>query len=769
VPRKLSLVVLAAALGLCGWAANAEAQKPPPPPPPPPSEPAEPQAGTVEGVATPPADPGEVRVRAESYEQVAKGHIEARGLVDLNLAGMRIQADKADIFEVTHPDGKQGHRVVAEGNVAFIRGDERLGGETLEMDDTGHGFLTNAVGYIEPGVFVEGRRVERVDDKVYKVEGGRFTSCSQPNPRWGFQTSTAEIQVNDKLKATNAVFKLKGIPIFYTPYLVYPISHDGRSSGILFPHFGYSSYRGYNTGTGFFWVNGRSADQTFYADYWSKLGNGYGHELRYVLQSPSRGNFRTYVFDVKGASELDYDLDWNALQILPGKVKVALNVRQYSDLLFQQRYQDDFNAATSRTQRWQGSIEKDLKLAVLSAYADTTSTYFGTDYTHVNGRLPGLALRRFPRQIGWGKVVVGLDATAERLQYGDEANVDYWARFDVAPYISRPFNLSFLEFTPSARYRYTRYGASYGTSLDENGDEFTAIVGPPLDRSFYETQVEMRGPTFAKVWDTPDFAYSERFKHVIGPEVAWTYRSRVEDFNSIPKFDGNDYFLGTNQITYSLVQRFFAKRLGPSGKSQPFEFLTWRLMQTYYVQISDGQNNFDPNYSSSAFGPGFKPEHLSPLLSRVKLKPTPGFSIDYNVEYDVNFKQFRRNSVYATFNASRAWLQGGWARSVRLSENVEERTVGSHTLRGQAGIELWPKRFFLEGSGDYDIKNDILYQFRAQVRYAVQCCGFTVEYIRFNYNGRDEKQWRFNLNLANIGSMGNFLGVGQGSAGGAYR
>jgi LPS-assembly protein len=99
------------------------------------------------------------------------------------------------------------------------------------MDDTGHGFLTNAVGYIEPGVFVEGRRVERVDDKTYKVEGGRFTSCSQPNPRWGFQTSTAEIQVDDKVKATNAVFKLKGIPIFYTPYLVYPISHDGRSSG----------------------------------------------------------------------------------------------------------------------------------------------------------------------------------------------------------------------------------------------------------------------------------------------------------------------------------------------------------------------------------------------------------------------------------------------------------------------------------------------------------------------------------------------------------
>ena len=49
---------------------------------------------------------------------------------------------------------------------------------------------------------------------------------------------------------------------------------------------------------------------------------------------------------------------------------------------------------------------------------------------------------------------------------------------------------------------------------------------------------------------------------------------------------------------------------------------------------------------------------------------------------------------------------------------------------------------------------------RGQLRYAVQCCGFTVEYIRYNWNGRDEKQWRFNLELANVGSIGNFLGAG---------
>jgi lipopolysaccharide assembly outer membrane protein LptD (OstA) len=560
---------------------------------------------------------------------------------------------------------------------------------------------------------------------------------------------------------------VKGLPVFYLPYVYYPISSDGRTTGFLFPHFGYSSYRGFNMGTGFFWAMGRSADQTFYADYWSEIGYGYGHELRYMRQSPSNGVFRTYVFDVKGAEELDYDFDWNALQILPGSVKASVNVRQYSDILFQQRYQDDFNRASSRTERWSGSLEKDLKLAVLSAYSDSTRVYFGTDYVRVNGRLPGLSLRRFPRQIGWGKFVVGMQAKAERIQYGNEEQVDNWARFDFAPYLSRPFALSFLEFTPSVGYRYTRYGTSYATTLDENDEEVTTFTGPPLNRSYFESQVEMRGPTFARVWDTPGFAYSERFKHTIGPEVVWTYRTRVEDFYDIPKFDGDDYILGTNQVSYSLVQRFFAKRRSGGGKPQAYEFMNWRLMQTYYVQISDGQNNFDPNYSSSAFGPGFKPEHLSPLMSRLRVRPTPDLAADFHVEYDVNFKQVRRTSLALNLAGPRASLTGGWSRSVRLSEDPSQRIVGAESLRGNASLELFRDRFFLEGSADYDLKNDLLWQMRAQARYQVQCCGLLVEFIRYNWNGRDEKQWRFNLELANVGSIGSFLGAGRGS--GAYR
>jgi LPS-assembly protein len=714
-------------------------------------------------------EPGEMRVRAESYEQVEKGHWEARGFVDLRLSDFRVQADRADVTEEEQPDGTKKQHMVAEGNVVFLRGPERLAGDRLEMDDSGHGFLTNGIGYVEPGVFVEGRRVERIDDRTYRVEGGKFTSCAQPNPRWMFKSSNAKIKVEDKIIAKNVLFEVKGVPAFYIPYLYYPIRKDGRSTGFLFPHFGYSSYRGFEVGSGFFWAAGRTWDQTFYADSYSKLGYGFGHELRYLEKSPSRGSFRTYVFDANDRPSLDYDLDWNALQMLPGNVKASVSVRRYSDLLFQQRFHDNFNLATNRTEHYSVNLERDLKLAVLSAYADSTSTFFGTDYKHVNGHLPGVSLRRFPRQLGWGGIVFGLEATADSLQYGDLTRVDRYLRMDVGPTLSRPLSLSFLDVTPQVAYRFTRYGSSYAT--DEAGT--SGLFGSALNRSFFETSLDVRGPTFSRVFETPGFSYSERFKHTIGPEFNWTYRTRVNDFNAIPKFDGEDYYLGTNQISFSLVQRFFAKRPSRTGKGKkaPYEFFTWRLMQTYYVQIADGQSNFDPNYSSSAFGPGLKPEHLSPLMSKMRFRPSPGFSTDFAVEYDVNFKQVRRTSLYGNWSQPRFNLTGGWSRSVRLSEDPAKRIVGAESLRGGGAFEVLRKRFSVEGSADYDVKNKTLWQMRGQLHYAVQCCGFVVEHIRYNWNGRQEKQWRFNLELANIGSIGNFSGAnaGGGSQGRSYR
>jgi hypothetical protein len=129
-------------------------------------------------------------------------------------------------------------------------------------------------------------------------------------------------------------------------------------------------------------------------------------------------------------------------------------------------------------------------------------------------------------------------------------------RFDGFPTLSQPFSVSFLQVDPRAS-PLTRYG----NSSAEDG----SVTGPALDRAFFEGSVEARGPTFSRVFVSGG---QPKVKHVIGPEFTLTYRSAVDDFDLIPKFDGLDQFLGTNQVEYALVDQVLVKRPGPAGSSR---------------------------------------------------------------------------------------------------------------------------------------------------------------------------------------------------------
>jgi LPS-assembly protein len=698
--------------------------------------------------------PGEVRVKAES-QGGERGHYQASGNVELRSGDFRILSDRMDVYEFDRPDGTKGKKVIAVGNVVFLHEEERLAGERLTMDlDAGTGVFENAHGYMEPGILVEGRRIERIDAVTYRVEGGKFTACTQPDPRWGFTTTSAKILVNDKVLAKNVVFKVKQVPALYFPFLVYPIKDDQRSSGILFPHFGSSTIRGFNVGTGFFWAMGRSADQTFYADRYSKAGYGVGHELRWALDSPSRGTLKSYAFSPQEGSIWDYDFDWNAIQVLPGRARASLVVRRYSNTLFQTRYQDNFNLATSRTERILLSVQRNFSFANFQASAEDNRVFF-SDNTRINRRLPSVRLNRQPKRIGRTPFVLGLEARAERLGRGDDEGIAEYARFDLLPDFSLPFSTTFLQVTPRLRARYTRYGASL-TELSTDD-----ATGPSLDRRYLEGSVSVSGPTFSRVFDTPGGAYTDKFKHVLGPEVTWSYRTPVDEFLSIPKFDGVDQQLGTHQVDYGLVQRLYARRPGPSGKLAPWEFLSWTLYQTYYIKIAEGQNEFDPNYSSNIFGPGGVPDHNSPIRSRVRVRPARAITGTFDLEYDVNFEQIRNLSLGGAVAGERGSLETSWNRANRVAVDPRDRRTIRNFVRGATSFQVLPRRLTLEGSANYDYVNRSLLQSVARLRWDVQCCGFMVETIQFNYNGRDERQFRFSIELANIGSIGNFMGDEQ--------
>jgi LPS-assembly protein len=285
--------------------------------------------------------------------------------------------------------------------------------------------------------------------------------------------------------------------------------------------------------------------------------------------------------------------------------------------------------------------------------------------------------------------------------------------------------------------------------LDDQRD----YIEESLDRRYYELRFDMRGPTFARVFNTPGNFYADRYKHVIEPQLVWSYRSRVEDFDFVPKFDSKDYVPGTNQLSFSLVNRFYAKRQAEGGgSSTPVEFLTWVLAQRYFFDIN--ASLYDSQFSTPYFTPDGTPSSRSPITSKLVFRPGRSLSASWNLEYDVNFNQLRSVSLVGTF-ASGRWgtTRGLWSRRNLLpSDRVR------HNLRGIANLRL-TGRIHTNLDIAYDLVQKRMTQIRTGVDYNVQCCGFTFEFSRFSYGTfRDENLFRFGVTLANVGSFGTMLG-----------
>src|SRR6185436_10773701 len=103
----------------------------------------------------------------------------------------------------------------------------------------------------------------------------------------------------------------------------------------------------------------------------TQFGWGFGHELRYALRQPSRGTFRTYLFrnDADGQATRGHTLNWNAIQLLPWKVKASVQVNESSTLLLQEQVQDALEYATQRSRFSTVSLQRSFGPTLLTLLA----------------------------------------------------------------------------------------------------------------------------------------------------------------------------------------------------------------------------------------------------------------------------------------------------------------------------------------------------------------------------------------------------------------
>jgi len=148
--------------------------------------------------------------------------------------------------------------------------------------------------------FVNENDVWLFSDKAHRLDGQYtlgttiLSSCDMNNPLWKMVFSHALYDSEAKyMKVYGAKVYFADIPVFYSPYLAFS---SKRSSGLLFPLFGYSAKEGFVYEQPIFWAISPSMDMEFNPQIRTSRSVGLYSTFRFVDTAHSSGKLRVGYF-----------------------------------------------------------------------------------------------------------------------------------------------------------------------------------------------------------------------------------------------------------------------------------------------------------------------------------------------------------------------------------------------------------------------------------------------------------------------------------------
>jgi LPS-assembly protein len=711
------------------------------------------------------------------------------------LQGVQIDCDDVQLFADEVEIFSDADRARATGNVLFVSGTSRVSADRLDFNTrtkTGTFFVASGIANIEnrgidrslfgtqePDAYFWGETIEKLGPKTYRITRGGFTTCVQPTPRWQMVANSVTLTLEKHAVLTNMVLKVKDVPVFYLPAMYYPINKQDRATGLLIPIYGSSNIKGQTISNAFFWAINRSQDATLYHNFYSKTGQSFGGEYRYIQSAASSGNVQTSIVREHEATYRlpngtdnvvpgidSYTVNGTVLQQLPGSLRLTGSANYFSSLVAQQRYQQNIYNATNRTRSFGMNLVRNWGANNISGTIDRNETFTNDSDSTVFGSRPRVSYSRGEKQIA--KLPVYFGTTAEYVTLVRTANVGTrqtdlgLSRADLFPRIRIPFTkLPYLTFNSSIGFRETYWSQS----LTDRA-EGSLRAPDSIHRRYFQFATTITGPVLTKIFNTPGSTYAQKFKHVIEPTLTLERTTAIENFDNIVKLDGTDYVKGhMTSATYGLSNRLYAK------KESSREILSVSVSQSYYTDAQ--ASALDRQYQSNPLTASLAPSNFSPVALQAHVTPTTRTDATFRAEYDTKAHAMR--SIAANGGLAQGWVNANVTWSVFRSIPADLKqpiTTASHYLNPSVAIQKPGNAWSGIYAFNYDMKNTNFINQTIIAHYNTQCCGIAVEYQKFNFGTRAgavgvAKDHRFNLSftLAGIGTFSDLFGAFGGQQG----
>ena len=739
--------------------------------------------------------------------QSHEGHIyRLQGKAEIRGADLLARADQMEYNEDTGD-------VQASGNVYYhnFQSNEEIWCNRLEynLDDEKGKFYDVRGEYHprvvpRPGVLTgasplhfEGRMAERLGDDHYVLFNGWLTNCKVPRPWWRLRGPKFDIVLEDRALAYDSWFQVRKVPIFFTPFFYHSLKKEPRKSGFLLPNIVPHSKRGPMFGVGYYWAINRSYDATYrFQDYTS---HAFGHHLDFRGEPRARSDFDVILYAVQDRSSVS---DPSA----PTYSGVSLYAVGKSDLgdgwtahgqanyissfRFRQNWTESYNELIGGEIQSVGFINKNWSTMTFNAVFSRLQN-FQTAEISVTDPLTGqtnlttnaVTLRKLPEvQMSsrdhtiWKDLPVwfSFESTAGLLYRSepifDSSNTlvnrfatgQFMHRVDLAPHVTTALHWGPVDLVPSmgldeAYYSEaqsitpsTQLGNVYGLSPSEG---LYNVIGTNIFRSARDFSLDLILPSLARVYEGKT-VFGDKLKHVIEPRVTYRYVTGIgEDFNRFIRFDESDLLANTNELALSVTNRIYAKR-GDTVR----EIFTWELMQKRYFDptfggalLNDQRNVFASTADLTAYAFLVGPRSTSPVASVIRANPIGGLGIQWQADYDPR----SRSIVDSSFSMDYHWRAYFVSAGNNEVHNNPLLTPAANEYRFGGGLGNPNHRGWNAGlTAVYNYREGILANTTAQVTYNTDCCGFSVQYFRYNAGPQQVSQLRIAFAVANIGSFG---------------
>jgi LPS-assembly protein len=715
---------------------------------------------------------GPINIQADRlvYEEDDETY-HAEGDVLITYPGGTLRADSVILRKAVNT-------AYAKGRVVLKSDQDVLEGESVIFNiETKTGTVDEGKMFVAKNhVYVRGSEFEKSGDATYRIQNAVATTCDGPDPAWSLKGQELNVTIDGYGTLKNGTFYAGKVPVFYFPYLLFPVKTT-RQSGLLLPYLSYSKDKnGADIELPLYWAISENMDATFYQRFMSKRGFKEGAEFRYFLTPETSGvvygdyllrdrlRIREQIKAPNEALSRDWDQDhdrWsfylqhesafdNGYYLRADIARVSdhwyfkdFSSRNYYREHYAKDKDDRFKKVSFDADKSLRSLDskfrfvKDWSLYNLTALARYTDDFTSSSNEYTLQQYPEVTLTAVNQPL-WSTPLRFELVTSYNNYYRDKGQKG--SLFDFQPVLSLPLSLGpYAQFTPKFEWNGALWSARGEdvAGIDKNGNRSTysagGIVTSEIQR-IYQVNSKSVQKIRHGIRTEVGYTYSPNVKQNDIPDYARSHLLKLDNRPNIKPEDMPDYLarLGEldeqNGVTYALINTLMVKMNDGIEGPRYRELMRLKLSQTYDI---DGKVPYWDDDNNA------KDRHFGTVDMELDVTPLPYLSLKSRSRYDVNDGSWLRTNNDLTVTTPRG----------------DEASLGYHYTRGlieEINVSLKAK-INKDIEVSLTLKENVMASRTVEQTYAVtyqrQCWGFKVGYS----DSADDQQIFASLSLLGFG------------------